>query len=43
MLFSDPANSPAETLVTELRDYPQWHRGRQRYGVWVQRDRKSVV
>ena len=35
MLFSDPANSPAETLVTELRDYPQWHRGRQRYGMWV--------
>lgn len=35
MLFSDPSNSPAETLVTELRDYPQWHRGRLRYGVWV--------
>jgi len=35
MLFSDPAGSPAETLVTEWRDYPQWHRGRQRYGVWL--------
>ncbi|WP_430388889.1 2'-5' RNA ligase family protein [Dyella sp. 20L07] len=35
MLFSDPTSSPAETLVTELRDYPEWHRGRERYGVWV--------
>lgn len=35
MLFSDPQASPAETLVAELRDYPEWHRGRERYGVWV--------
>lgn len=35
MLFSDPATSPAETLVAELRDYPEWHRGRRRYGVWL--------
>lgn len=35
MLFSDPATSPAETLVAELRDYPEWHRGRLRYGVWL--------
>lgn len=35
MLFSDPATSPGETLVADLRDYPEWHRGRKRYGVWV--------
>lgn len=35
MLFSDPETGPAETLVAELRDYPEWHRGRERYGVWV--------
>jgi hypothetical protein len=35
MLFSDPKASPAETLVAELRDYPEWHRGRLRYGVWL--------
>jgi 2'-5' RNA ligase len=35
MLFSDPISSPAETLVTELRDYPEWHRGRARYGLWM--------
>ncbi|WP_165418440.1 2'-5' RNA ligase family protein [Dyella amyloliquefaciens] len=35
MLFSDPDTGPAETLVAELRDYPEWHRGRERYGVWI--------
>ncbi|MGP1665432.1 MAG: hypothetical protein ACTS5I_05880, partial [Rhodanobacter sp.] len=35
MLFSDPTTSPSETMVAELRDYPEWHRGRLRYGVWV--------
>lgn len=35
MLFSDPENGPAETFMAELRDYPEWHRGRKRYGVWV--------
>lgn len=35
MLFSDPDMGPAETLVAELRDYPEWHRGRERYGVWI--------
>lgn len=35
MLFSDPLASPAETLVANLRDYPEWHRGRERYGVWI--------
>ncbi|WP_298187648.1 2'-5' RNA ligase family protein [uncultured Pseudomonas sp.] len=35
MLFSDPCNGPAHNLITELRDYPEWHLGRSRYGVWV--------
>jgi 2'-5' RNA ligase len=35
MLFSDAVAGPAETLVADLRDYPEWHRGRERYGVWV--------
>lgn len=35
MLFSDPIAGPTETLVADLRDYPEWHRGRRRYGVWV--------
>ncbi|QNK02105.1 2'-5' RNA ligase family protein [Dyella telluris] len=35
MLFSDLQAGPSETLVADLRDYPEWHRGRRRYGVWV--------
>lgn len=35
MLLSDPDTGPAETLVADLRDYPEWHRGRERYGVWI--------
>ncbi|MBM7123955.1 2'-5' RNA ligase family protein [Dyella flava] len=35
MLFSDALHSPAETIAAELRDYPEWHRGRTRYGVWM--------
>ena len=35
MLFSDTRNGPAETLVAELRDYPEWHQGRARYGLWL--------
>ena len=35
MLFSDVLHGPAETLATELRDYPEWRRGRLRYGVWA--------
>ena len=35
MLLSSSQRSFNETLVTELRDHPQWHRGRHRYGVWV--------
>jgi len=35
MLFSDPIGGPAETLVADLRDYPEWHRGRCCYGIWM--------
>jgi hypothetical protein len=35
MLFSNLQASPTETLVAELRDYPEWRRGRERYGVWI--------
>ena len=35
MLFSDAKAGPAQTLVADLRDYPEWHCGRMRYGVWV--------
>lgn len=35
MLFSDPTASPTHTQVAELRDYPEWHRGRERYGLWL--------
>jgi 2'-5' RNA ligase len=35
MLFSDSKTGPAQTLVADLRDYPEWHGGRMRYGVWV--------
>src|SRR5579859_6101293 len=35
MLFSDPVAGPAETMVADLRDYPEWRRGRMRYGVWI--------
>lgn len=35
MLFSDPVAAPAETWPAPWRDYPEWHRGRQRYGVWI--------
>lgn len=35
MLFSDLQHGPSETIVAELRDYPEWHRGRLRFGVWM--------
>ena len=35
MLLSDTRAGPRESLVAELRDYPEWHRGRARYGVWL--------
>lgn len=35
MLFSDSKAGPSQTLVADLRDYPEWHCGRLRYGVWV--------
>lgn len=34
MLFSDPRHAPAQSVACERRDYPEWHRGRQRYAVW---------
>jgi 2'-5' RNA ligase len=35
MLISDLIHGPSETVVAELRDYPEWHRQRRRYGVWI--------
>lgn len=35
MLLSDTLAAPAQTLVADLRDYPEWRLGRLRYGVWV--------
>jgi len=35
MLISDVKHGPSETVIAELRDYPEWHRQRQRYGVWI--------
>jgi hypothetical protein len=35
MLLSDPLAGPAETQVADVRDYPEWHKGRARYGAWV--------
>lgn len=35
MLFSDPLQAPAQSIACERRDYPEWHRGRPRYGVWT--------
>ena len=35
MLISDLKNGPSETVIADLRDYPEWHRQRQRYGVWI--------
>lgn len=43
MLFSDPLAGPADTLVADLRDYPEWHRGRRRYAVWVVPVRDAAV
>lgn len=35
MLLSDPDLPFAETTATQLRDYPEWHRGRDRYAIWM--------
>ncbi|MEJ6656692.1 MAG: 2'-5' RNA ligase family protein [Pseudomonas sp.] len=35
MLLSDTNASFSETTVTLLRDYPEWHRGRSRYAIWM--------
>ena len=34
MLLSDTV-SFAETTVAQVRDYPEWHRGRRRYAIWM--------
>jgi 2'-5' RNA ligase len=35
MLLSLRDDAPTHTLPTIQRDYPEWHRGRQRYAVWA--------
>ncbi len=35
MRFSDPLHAPEQSIACERRDYPEWHRGRTRYGVWT--------
>lgn len=35
MIAADTPLDFAQTLVTEVRDYPEWHRGRSRYGLWM--------
>ena len=35
MLLTSSESPFSETLVAEQRDYPEWHRGRPRYGVWI--------
>nr|WP_254797720.1 2'-5' RNA ligase family protein [Pseudomonas aromaticivorans] len=34
-MFSDPLQAPAQSIACAQRDYPEWHRGRARYGVWT--------
>lgn len=33
--MSNPLTSPSHSLITEQRDYPEWHLGRSRYAVWA--------
>lgn len=35
MRFSDPLHAPEQSIACQRRDYPEWHRGRTRYGVWT--------
>lgn len=35
MLCSAPGFPFSETVVAELRDYPEWHKGRGRYAIWM--------
>jgi 2'-5' RNA ligase len=35
MLISDLHHGPSETVAAQLHDYPEWRRGRDRYGVWI--------
>lgn len=34
MRLLDPRHAPDATLPCELRDHPEWHRGRERYCLW---------
>lgn len=35
MSFSASGFSFSETVVAQLRDYPEWHKGRGRYAIWM--------
>lgn len=35
MLLRDPACAVATALPAQLRDFPEWHRGRARYALWM--------
>lgn len=35
MSFSASGFSFSETVVAQLRDYPEWHKGRSRYAIWM--------
>ena len=35
MLLSSSGFSFSETIVTQQRDYPEWHKGRSRYAIWM--------
>ncbi len=35
MLICDPSTSPPRSIACELRNYPEWHCGRSRYGLWL--------
>ena len=35
MALTTPEYAFSETLVAQLRDYPEWHKGRSRYAIWM--------
>lgn len=35
MAFSASGFCFSDTVVAQLRDYPEWHKGRSRYGIWM--------
>lgn len=43
MRFSDLRHSPSHSSSTELRDYPEWHKGRSYYGAWIIPIRQTEV